>query len=240
MKENFKILREKFNEIKNIGLIESMRYGTTGIGYTFETLLGKKEDSECFPDFCGIEIKTKLGYSKSPMTLFNCIPKRNNESAINYILNKYSWNLRKESIFVFSNEIYCTQTSEKYGYNFKLKLDYLGKRIIMQSYKNNILQEDVCYWDFNDLNKKLNTKLKYLAIIYGYPYKIKNKLYYKYLKMNTYKLKGFFEFLKLVSENKISIQFYLKRNTDNTIENHGVSFRIDNNSIEDLFFKLFY
>ena len=212
MNENFKILRKKFNEIKNVGLIKSMRNGTTGIGYTFETLLGKKEDSQEFPDFHGIEIKSKLGYSKSPMTLFNCIPKRNNESAINYILSNYSWKEKNKPSFIFSNEVCCAKINKKYNYNFNLQIDYFKKRIIMQSYKNNIFIENVCYWDFKDLNKKLNTKLKSLAIVYAYPYKIKNKLYYKYLKMNTYKLKGFFEFLKLISENKINIQFYLKKN----------------------------
>ena len=37
--ENFIILRDKFQKIKKMGLIEPLRKGTTGIGYTFETLL---------------------------------------------------------------------------------------------------------------------------------------------------------------------------------------------------------
>ena len=37
-----------------MGLIAPLRRGSTGIGYTFETLLSKKEDSESNPDFLGM------------------------------------------------------------------------------------------------------------------------------------------------------------------------------------------
>ena len=50
-------LRSKFEMIKNAGWIMSMRDGTTGIGYTFECLLGKEEESFPIPDYGTIEIK---------------------------------------------------------------------------------------------------------------------------------------------------------------------------------------
>ena len=40
-------LREKFYTIKAKGWIPSMRKGTTGIGYTFESLLGKETNIAC-------------------------------------------------------------------------------------------------------------------------------------------------------------------------------------------------
>ena len=240
MKENFKELRKKFNIIKNMELIESMRKGNTGVGYTFETLIGKTEDTNSLPDYNGIEIKTKLGYSKSPLTLFNCTPKRNNESAINYILDNYSW-LQKNSnnIYVFSNEVYFSKKPNKYTY-FKLDIDYFNKKIFMKSYKNDVFIENVCYWDFKDLMKKLYFKINYLAIIQAYPYKKNNKIYYKYVKMNSYKLKGFFEFLEAIRKNEIKVLFYMKRYSNNSIDNHGVSFSINIENINNLFYKLKY
>ena len=80
-----------------MGLIESKRTGTTGIGYTFETLLGKKEDKNFTPDFMGIEINAKLGYSKSPLTLFNLTPYMNNNSSIQYIIDNFSYNIANPS-----------------------------------------------------------------------------------------------------------------------------------------------
>lgn len=244
MKEDFYILKEEFKRIKNMGLISPLRRGSTGIGYTFETLLNKKEDTDCKPDFKGIELKTKLGYSKSPLTLFHCVPQRKNDSAIHYIFQKYSYTKSKQkNIKIFECNIFSKKYTKKYNHHFIIKIDYLKKQVIMESYYNNVYIEDVCYWDFKILETKLKSKLNKLAIIYAYPYKKDNKLYYKYLKMNSYKLKGFFEFLRLIEEDKISIQIYLKQKFDETgnefIDNHGIAFRIDNSFIEELFTKLY-
>ena len=53
-----------------MGYVKSTRSGFTGIGKTFEDLIGKTEDTLEELDFHGIEIKTKRGYSKGYTTLF--------------------------------------------------------------------------------------------------------------------------------------------------------------------------
>jgi len=245
MKENLKILRQKFEEIKNSGAIKSLRKGSTGVGYTFEYLLNKNEDKESKPDFLGIELKTKLGYSKSPITLFNCAPKRKKLSATNYIFDNYSYpKYKNHNIYVFERDIFANKFIKNYNYQFKLFVDYYNQRIIMKSFFKTYYKEDVCYWSFKDLERKLKGKLTYLAIVKAYPYKYDNILYYKYLKLTTYKLKGFFEFLKLIETGKIHINVYLKKDklieSNQNIENHGFAFRINNNYIEELFYKLYY
>lgn len=89
--ENISELVEYFENIKNTPFNRSLRNGSTGIGYTFENLIHKKEDSNYLPDFKGIEIKTKLGYSRSPIKLFTLVPKFNGESPIKYILNNFGY-----------------------------------------------------------------------------------------------------------------------------------------------------
>ena len=242
MKENFKLLRKEFNNIKKQGLILPMRKGSTGVGYTFESLLNKKEDSRCTPDYKGIEIKTKFGYTKSPLTLFSCVPKRENGNAINYIFDNYSYKKHKnENILIFQRDVFCNKSNKKYGFEFKLSVCYLNKELILKVFYNGVFVEDACFWSFKELETKLKIKLKYLAIINAYPYRINNKLYYKYLKMSSYRLKDFFIFLKLIENDIIYAQFYLKKGiNEQFIENHGVSFRLYNNHIDDLFIKLPY
>lgn len=242
MKENFLKLRKEFNLIKKRGLISPLRKGTTGLGYTFERLLNKKEDSLSDPDYYGIEIKTKFGYSKSPLTLFNCVPIRYNEKAINYLFKNYSYKKYKDNnTFIFERELYVNKSLKKYNYEFRLFVDYYGKRVILKVFFKENFIEDVCYWNFYDLEKKLKIKLNFLAIVTAYPYKIGNKLYYKYLKMNIYKLKDFYYFLKLIENDKIFVQFYLKKHiNDEFIINDGIAFRIDINYIDKLFVKLNY
>lgn len=245
MIEDFLVLKNEFKRIKRMGLIEPLRKGSTGLGYTFETLLNKKEDQECLPDFRGIELKTKLGYSKSPLTLFTFAPKRFKETATNYIFEKYSYpKYNDKNTLEFKRDVYSKKLIKRFNYEFKLSVDYFDQQIVMKSYYNGKFVEDVCYWDFKTLEKKLKVKLSKLAIIYAYPYKKDNKLYYKYLKMNTYKLRGFFEFLQLIQQDKIFVKIGLQNKIEKDgnviIDNHGVAFKIHNEFIEELFIKLNY
>ncbi len=54
---NLEEFRQKFQELKNRGFVKSLRKGPTGIGYTFETLMGLDENNLALPDIDGIEIK---------------------------------------------------------------------------------------------------------------------------------------------------------------------------------------
>lgn len=44
IEENILELKEKFNKIKNMGYVESTRKMWTGVGKTFEDLIGKQEN----------------------------------------------------------------------------------------------------------------------------------------------------------------------------------------------------
>lgn len=90
MADNFNVLRQKFEEIKKMGWIKSGRKGYTGIGYTFEKLLGKDEDALCIPDYNGIEIKTHRKNSKSYITLFNYNPVCESSYELKRLFYKYS------------------------------------------------------------------------------------------------------------------------------------------------------
>ncbi len=62
--------KKKFQELKNRGFIKSLRKGPTGIGYTFERLLGLNENNLALPDIKNVEIKTHRENSNSMITLF--------------------------------------------------------------------------------------------------------------------------------------------------------------------------
>lgn len=46
-------LKQEFIRIKNMGYVKSTRVGVTGVGKTFEDLLGKEEDTQGMPDYNG-------------------------------------------------------------------------------------------------------------------------------------------------------------------------------------------
>src|SRR3989338_2425166 len=70
--ESFK---KDFLAIKKNGFIESHRTHNTGIGKTFEDMIGIVENNSSLADYQGIlEIKSKRDLSKSMLTLFTKSP----------------------------------------------------------------------------------------------------------------------------------------------------------------------
>ncbi len=68
---NLKELVDKLQTISNMGYVKALRKGNTGIGYTFESLLGLGETNIPIPDIGGrVEIKTTRKDSSSLVTLF--------------------------------------------------------------------------------------------------------------------------------------------------------------------------
>ncbi|HZG53145.1 MAG TPA: MvaI/BcnI family restriction endonuclease [Pyrinomonadaceae bacterium] len=62
--------KKQFTEIKQRGYVRSTRRGDTGVGHTFETMLGLKEDNIALPDLGDVEVKARRAGSGSPVTLF--------------------------------------------------------------------------------------------------------------------------------------------------------------------------
>lgn len=245
MNEEIKKLKKEFEKIRNIPLSKSLRKGSTGIGYTFETLLGKKEDQSYFPDFNGIELKTKLGYTKAPLTLFNLTPLKDNELSIPFILNNYGYPINNNKEYKkFSANVYNKRNEVAANkYLFKTKIDYKNNKLqlIISDRSFNIINKDI-YWNLNELEKRLTTKLNYLAYIIGYPYKIKDEIYYKYTNLYIYKLKDFKTFLKLIEQDIVHITFNIdvfdKEYRHGQIHDHGTAFKIDTDKITELFTKI--
>ncbi|MBR3661162.1 MAG: hypothetical protein IKN63_04635 [Bacilli bacterium] len=244
--ESINELKEKFNRIKQIPFHQSLRKGSTGIGYTFEKLIGKEEDSSYDPDYKGIEIKTKYGYSKSPISLFNLVGKRDDEVPIcNYLINKFGYyvndNKKEKALY---GEIYTNKlTRVNSSFLWKLKID-LKENILKLNIINNNLNiiDDSIYWNLSDISERLLTKLSYMALVKGYPYTYKKELYYKYTNLNIYKLKGFKEFLKLLENGKIIVCVAISYNTLNDkvkLKDRNISFRLDIDYINYLYTKIY-
>ena len=203
--ENLEQLKQEFIRIKNMGYVKSTRKGLTGVGKTFEDLIGKPEDTKSMPDYHGIEIKTKLGYSKSYTTLFNLTPE--GELETQRLCKEYGYPdkiLKDKKVLNISVTKNPTLVANKYF--FHLKVDYDNQRLILiiKDRYNNLLENKV-YWNFKELKEKLSTKLQYVALIHAWPTTRNNITYYKYYKINFKKLKSFEKFIELIDNDIIRI-----------------------------------
>ncbi len=244
MEKNIETFINNFKKIKKQGFNKALRSGYTGIGYTYESLLGKKEDKSFNPDIDGIEIKTKLGYSKSNITLFTLVPQ--SKKSIKYIYDKYAYeryyNHGEKS---FRHDIYANHNILIHDtYILRLKVDREERKIrliiLNSSYQE--IDNDI-FWDFNSLKERLEIKLNTLAIIKGFPYKKNGEKTYKYTNLSIYKLKSFDIFLKLIEENKIYVTFNIGTHTDDSrygqIYDRGTAFKIKNEYIDKLFNRIY-
>ena len=242
--ENFNVddsireLRKKFLEIRKMEYVKSVRGGTTGIGATFEALLGKCEDKLVNPDFKGIEVKTRRGYSKSLINLFNAAPQGSTDYEVKRLRDTYGYpdsydkNLKRFNAKVSANEMI------KIGifYYFQLKVDRNRKRLILCVYDwNKVCIDDSIYWDFAVLKEKLFCKLNVLALVKGWPNKVGGVEYFKYYKMNVYVLRGFDSFLNALDMGIIKVSFKIGNYYDEArygaVHSHGVGFAF---AVEDL------
>ena len=240
--EDIKVLKQEFEKIKRMGYVKSTRSGVTGIGKTFEDLIGKKEDTLEIPDFRGIEIKTKRGYSKGYTTLFCATPKGKGEFEIKRISNTYGYPdkvLKNKKVLANSVQAnYPTLIARRFS--FQLKVDYEKEKIylVVKDRNGNLLENDT-YWDFNTIQEKLERKMKVLAFIKAWSKQINGVDYYKYYDIKFYQLKGFEEFLKLIEQGFIRITFKIGvvRQEERMGEMHdrGTGFEIEETNLSKLF-----
>lgn len=245
MKNNITNLKRKFLKIKEMKYVKSINNNNSGMGLTFEKLLGKKIDNFPLPDYHNIEIKTKLAYSNSPITLFRLAPEGNSLFEVNRLVNNYGYYTKNSKEYKYLNgKVYAGIKSKlNYNYMFELRNNYDSNKLEMLIYnRSGKLIDSSTYWDFSKLENALFRKLQYLAIVVTYSTTIHNDRYYKYYKLKIYKLKTFMDFLKGIDCGLISVGFsvdvYKSGVKKGQPHDHGVCFQIDENNIYKIFKRL--
>ena len=122
----------------------------------------------------------------------------------------------------------------------KLEIDYFYKKIYLIILdKNKKLIEKSCFWNFRTLKEKLDKKIKYLAFIEAEKKYEYNKKYFRYTKIDFYKIKNFSTFLSLIETGDIKISFnagvYKKGNKYGQTYDHGTNFEIKKENITKLY-----
>lgn len=246
LQEDIKFLTKRFNEISNLGWINSHSKSHASGGLLFEKLIGKEVENFELPDFGNVEIKTKTSIKEEYITLFNATPDRC-LFEIKRIHDMYGYPDQKNKDFkVFNLSFYSNYyTKVSNGYRFELLVDYQQKEVLLVRINNYKLKKTiVTSWSFNLLEEKLTRKLKYLLFIKANKKLVHNELYYKYYEYNFYQLKNMDCFIKLIEAGKIRVTFNIgvfrvgKRYGQT--HDHGTSFAIKEKNLPLLFNKLPY
>ena len=247
MKSDFDEIIDKFFYINGLSYVKGINNNSTNsCGLTFEQLLNKKADSNYFPDFNGIEIKTTQRFSRYSIGLFSLSFDGPDIYESNYVLQKYG---KENIIFENKKELFVNcKIKEKVlvnnNYYFELNIDYVNKKLLIDIFDldyNYI--ESRCFLSFSNIEKRINTKLQKLALIFASK-KIEQKwFYFRYYKIECYIMKDFNTFLKLIETGDIEIHLMLrfaKNGKDiGKNKNKNFVFRIKKDSMNKLFDEIY-
>lgn len=211
-------IEKELKKISDMGYIQTMRKGDTGVGYTLETLLGLRETNKRGKqDFSyhGIptELKSQRSSTTSMMTLFTLEPNKGMYKDRNMI-EKYGYTDSKGR-----QGLKVTLTTNKYvPQGLILKIDDENERIIISDEEG----REPWFWFFQDIEIKIGRLVIVFADKIGSGMNEKfhyNEAYLLY-KLQSEELYSLFEDRIFV----VDLRMHLRKN--NTVRNHGTAFRI--------------
>lgn len=239
-------LIKQFKIIYNKHWIKSTSQSFGSVGLTFEHELNKKADSLYFPDYYGIEIKCTTRYSRYPWFLFTVSFDGPSFPEINRIVENYGYYdndfSTKKVLFA---ELSCTnQTVVNNMYQFKLDIDMLEQKLYLCVFdiEANLIERKSFVYLLSIYNH-LMLKLNELALVYASYKKMGNEKYFRYYRIELYRLINFDTFLSLLNSGEIDVSL-ISRISKSGVDkgryrNKNLVFKIKKNKIDKLF-KLVY
>ena len=244
MKSNMLELYYKFKEIKEKGWIKSMRKGPGGIGYTFETLIGKNEENFPIPDYNGIEIKTLNRYGKKNIHLFSISPDGDYLFPIQRIIDILGYPDKENPKYRMFNVTVKANEFKNIGYYKKVKINVNreAKKVELVAYRDSRKIDIGVSWSFDMLKERLYLKMHDLCVIETEIRKINNVDYFHYQRSSFYILKDFDTFIDLIEKGIVPISFkisvFKSGKNEGKMHDRGTSFSINFDDIQLLFKKI--
>ena len=214
--------KEKFEIIKNKGFIPSKRKGPTGIGYTFESELGIKENNIALPDIDKIEIKAHRTDSKNMITLFT--------------FNNKVWQIPPlEAIRKYGSK----DKNGRLGLYYTMSLKPNSAGLFLHVTKNDISVrhisgEVIAIWELEDLAIRFMQKIPALILVSAFTEERDGREYFHFYRA---------QLMKNTSSDLLADQFKseniivdLRLHDKGTMaRNHGTGFRTFENKLHLLF-----
>lgn len=234
--------QNRFNIIKAMGFVPSHRLNNTGIGKTFEDLIGVKENNIQNVDFMDlIEIKSKRDLSESMLTLFTKSPEHppNSNSYLKetYGLLDVEYNLKKLHTTISATGFNTLGTDV----GFKLECNDDDKRIyilVKDQITDKIIEKNV-YYTYDKLDEIINSKCKNIAYVSAESKIIDGIEYFKFTGVKLLTGFTFEKFLSCVKKGTIKydirIGSYKSGKLYGKVHDHGSGFRVKKSEICSIF-----
>ncbi|MHA1702085.1 MAG: MvaI/BcnI family restriction endonuclease [Promethearchaeota archaeon] len=222
-----KDLINKLNEIDNKGFVHSLRKGNTGIGYTFESLIGLNETNIPIPDIGGrLEIKTTRKDSSSLVTLFTFnrgVWQKNQRDIIKefgYQDEKGRWALKSTVFYKKANSI-----------GLSLVLDEDRSVIRLMSTNNDLLAE----WDIYVIVGVFSSKLSRLLFVLADRRIVEGVEEFHFNEAYLLTKPNPRNFLDAFRNSLVGIDLRMHLKENNSVRNRGTGFRMQEKNMINLY-----
>jgi len=223
-------LLDHFDRVSSMGWIRSMRSGDTGIGYTFETLIGLKENNDKSADYKGIEIKCKKtkisGTGSGKINLFQQAPVwAKKETAIERI--KRIGKLEDDGHYSCYSQITTTPNNLELALkpnHEKNQIDLIKAFEFLGHWPNDVLDARLQ----EKHNRTIFIKADVKASTEGQQFRYKEVVYCERPSIE--------KFIELVQTRQLVFEFLMSEKPRAKVRNHGYPWRLVN---EDILSELF-
>ena len=218
----------KLEEIKNKGFVPSLRHGSTGIGYTFETLFGVEENNIPIPDIGGrVEIKTIRKDSQSLITLFT-FNRGVWQVKQKEFVSKYGYVDEKGRIALKNTIFYGRSISQ----GLSLELDEKANVIHLVDVNTNDI---IATWDIYVIVGKFMSKLSRLLVVFADRKREDGKEFFHYNEAYLLIDPSARNFIKAFREALIGIDIRMHIKENGAVRNRGTAFRIKEKDLIHLY-----
>lgn len=218
----------RFDKVSAAGFTTTLRSGSTGIGYTLETLLDIKENNNPRGDFLGIELKSHRGDEFRTISL----------KKMNLFLKEPAWLdglSHKERIpkygYVDGNgrvALYSTVTSRENSHGLKLSAE--DQRIQLQFKGTNVAE-----WKHDILAGRLKEKLSETIFVGAETRGMGRSEEFHFQTALYCREPSAEQLAHLVATREAMVEMRMHIQESGAARNHGTAFRIRQNSLPQLY-----
>jgi hypothetical protein len=229
---NLTELLNEFDRVRDDGWVNSLREGDTGIGYTFETLLGIEENNEKVADFKGIEIKCKslkegALAAGGKINLFQhgpeWIEKLSSKQRIRQIGKEGA-----DGLYSCHSQV----TTNVNNLGLSLMISSAAQKIDLRK-----SADGIGYWTFESLGRRLAEKHSRAVFIKASIRKKESKSQFRYDELVYCERPSIDRFMNLVGSRNIVFEFLMSEKSNGTVRNHGYPWRLTREEFLDQLFS---
>ena len=221
---------EQFDWLSSRGFVSTQRSGSTGVGYTLESLLEIPENNNPAGDFLGMELKahrrTRAAASGSKrMNLFLKEPTWTDGLSHRERIPEYG--------YVDDNgrvALYSTVTSQQNSHGLRLTINDEGRKLEL-----NYQGKSVAFWTFDILQGRLKEKLSETAFVGAEARGTGRDEEFHYDSVLFCQEPSVESLVSLMKARESMVEMRMHIREDGSARNHGTAFRIHQDQLPRLF-----